>query len=273
MMHYYARAELQKDFNGLGLQPGDTVMLHASIKSVGQVAGGADEILYALEDSISPGGTILMYVGCETGFDEIGRGRLSPQEEDQLLKKQPIFDYNTARACREFGALAEIFRTQPNTITSKQVGSRMAARGKNAAALLANHPIHYSYGKGSPLDKLLDMEGKILLLGSDHDAVTFLHYVEHIIDVPDKKIARYKVPLEKDGQRVWVEMEEYNTAGDGVHKNWPDRFFAKIIDSFLSSTNNQGGKIGNAKSHVIETKPLMTYASDVMVKAGQQTLG
>ena len=264
MVLFHDRMSLAKDFKNLGITAGDTVMVHASIKSVGSVAGGADEILYALENAISPNGTIMMYVGCETGFDEIGRGRLSAEEETELLEKMPSFDYQTARICRDFGALAEVFRTQDGTITSNQVGSRMAARGTNAKFLLENHPHNYSYGVGSPLEKLLQLNGKILLLGSDHDAVTFLHYVEHVVEIPDKKTARYKVPLLVEGQRKWIEMEEFNTASDGVHQSWPDRFFAQIIDTFIENTSNQGGKVGNANCHVIDATRLLLYAVDTM---------
>lgn len=241
-------------------------MIHASVKSLGPVAGGADEILYALESAILPGGTILMYIGCEAGFDEIGRGRLSPQEEAELIEKQPAFDYKTARAARDFGVLAEIFRTQRGTMTSQQVGSRMAARGNQAEYLLAGHPLNYSYGKDSPLEKFFNVNGKIVLLGSDHDAVTFLHYVEHVADFPDKKIALYKVPLAINEKKTWIEMEEYNTGGDGVHKNWTDRFFADIVNGFLAKTKNKGGKVGNAECYVIESKDLFPYATKEMKK-------
>jgi hypothetical protein len=40
-------------------------------------------------------------------------------------------------------------------------------------------------------------------------------------------------------------MEEFDTSGIGVHPNWPDRFFAKIVDSFLAKTENNGSIVGN----------------------------
>jgi hypothetical protein len=35
-------------------------------------------------------------------------------------------------------------------------------------------------------------------------------------------------------------MEEFDTSGDGVHANWPDRFFAKIVDAYLTTTGESG---------------------------------
>jgi len=34
------------------------------------------------------------------------------------------------------------------------------------------------------------------LLGSDHDAVTFLHHVEHVATIPDRRVARFQVPVQ-----------------------------------------------------------------------------
>jgi aminoglycoside 3-N-acetyltransferase len=78
-----------------------------------------------------------------------------------------------------------------------------------------------------------------VLLGSYHDAVTFLHYAEHIVDIPGKRVARYQVPVMENGCRVWRAMEEFDTSGDGAHANWPDRFFAKIVDSLLVKDREQ----------------------------------
>ena len=57
-----------------GLLPGDTVMLHASIRSVGRIAGGPDQIHLALKDALTADGTLLMYASSADHYDEVGRG-------------------------------------------------------------------------------------------------------------------------------------------------------------------------------------------------------
>ncbi len=96
-------------------------MLHASVRAVGPVIGGPDEIHLAVADAIAPGGTVMMYVGCQDGFDDVGRGVLSPEEESAILAHQPAFDFQHARAARDFGVLAEFFRSYPGTICSHAV--------------------------------------------------------------------------------------------------------------------------------------------------------
>jgi aminoglycoside 3-N-acetyltransferase len=267
----FSRQELCQDFVALGVKPGDVVMLHASVRAVGAVAGGADQIHLALEDALGQQGTMLMYVGCQHGFDDVGRGNLSYREEQEILQKLPAFDADRERAARDFGVLAELFRSYSGTACSQQVGSRMAARGFQAKYLLADHPHNFSYGKGSPLDKFFLLNGKILLLGSDHDAVTFLHYTEHCVDIPNKKVVRYQVPLPRNGGREWVSMEEFDTSS-GVHPSWPDRFFAQIVDDFIAYANFSGSKVGEAQAYLLPCRALHDFAAQHMRNmAGQST--
>src|ERR687894_2566918 len=97
----YSRQELAADFRALGVRPGDVVMFHASIRAVGEVAGGPDEIHLALKDALTPGGTLIMYASCPRYYDEIGRGNLTPDEEREVAEKLPAFDPFTARAARD----------------------------------------------------------------------------------------------------------------------------------------------------------------------------
>jgi aminoglycoside N3'-acetyltransferase len=60
--------------------------------------------------------------------------------------------------------------------------ARFVFRGKQAPYLISSQPWNYTLGSDSPLERFLMLDGKIVLLGSDHHAVTFLHYVEHIAD-------------------------------------------------------------------------------------------
>jgi len=75
--------------------------------------------------------------------------------------------------------------------------------------------------------------------------VTFLHHVEHVADIPGRRIARFKVPIVENGARVWRDTQEFDTSGAGVHPNWPDRFFARVVDSYLAQSGNRGGRVGD----------------------------
>ena len=255
----HTRTSLAEDLRRLGVASGDVVMVHASVRAVGEVAGGADEIHLAISDAVGAEGTMFMYAGCPRYVDEVGRGNLTPEQEAEILEKLPPFDPLTARSDRGNGALVELLRTYPGTRVNPHV-ARFAVRGAHADRLLSGQPWDYAFGRGSLLERFVELDGKILLLGSDHDAVTFLHYAEHIVDVPGKRIARFRVPVFENGVRVWREMKEVDTSGNGAHESWPADFFARIVDGHLAATGNRGGRVGDASSHVIGARALLEHA-------------
>jgi len=261
----HSRRQLTADLRSLGVAPGDVVMVHASVRAVGEIAGGPDEIHLALKDALTTDGTLLMYAGCPRYYDEVGRGNLSPEEEAEVLEKLPPFDPETARADRDNGTLVEFLRSYPASRVNHHV-ARFVAWGKQAEYLFSRQPWDYAFGRDSALDRFVGLNGKILLLGCDHDAVTFLHYAEHVVDIPGKRIARFKVPVAENGARIWRDMAEFNTAGDGVHPNWPDQFFARIIDRYLAASSNRGGKVGDAECYLISARELLDFALPVMTR-------
>ena len=263
-----SREQLAAQFRALGLRPGDVVMAHASVRAFGEIAGGPDEIHLAIGDAITASGTFVMYASCPRYVDEVGRGNLTPDEEAEVLAKLPPFDAATARSARDNGTLVEFFRTWPGARVNPHP-ARFVARGAKVDRLFAAQPWDFAFGAGSALDRFVELDGRILLLGCDHDTVTFLHYVEHIADIPDKRVASFTVPLLDGGVRVWREMKEYDTSGAGAHPHWPDRFFARIVDSYLARTNNRGGRVGDAMCYLLPARGLLDFARPVMERVAR----
>jgi len=267
----YSIEELADDFRRLGIRAGDTVMLHASVRAVGEVAGGPDSIHLALKSALTEEGTLMMYASCPRYYDEVGRGNLTATQEMEIREKLPVFDPLKARSDRDNGTLVEFLRTYPGSHVNHHV-ARFAFWGGQTEYLMSHQPWDYAFGHKSPLERFLMLEGKIVLLGSDHDAVTFLHYVEHVADFPGKRVARYEVPVMEDGCRIWRPMEEFDTSGEGVHENWPDRFFASIVDSFLTRTGNKRGLVGDAMTYILNARELFDFAMSMMRATAKGTL-
>lgn len=259
----HTRDSLARDFRALGIAAGDVVMLHASVRAVGDVAGGPDQIHLALSDALTPAGSLFMYAGCPRYVDEVGRGNLSPEEEREILEKLPAFDAATARSDRSNGALVELVRTYPGARVNEHP-ARFVVRGAHADHLLSRQPWDYAFGHDSIFERFVALDGKILLLGSDHDNVTFLHYAEHIVDLPGKQVARFLVPVLERGERVWREMEEVDTSGSAVHPAWAGLEFAAIVDGHLAETGNAGGVVGGARSYVMRARALLEHALRLM---------
>ena len=118
------------DLRALGLAAGDAVMVHASLRRVGPVLGGADGVIAALGDVVGPQGCILAYVSWLEQFeDALGPdGRLDPALKPFI----PPFDPATSRANPDHGWLAEALRTTPGARRSGNPGASVAALGAGA---------------------------------------------------------------------------------------------------------------------------------------------
>jgi aminoglycoside 3-N-acetyltransferase len=266
----HSRDALARGFRELGVAAGDTVMVHASVRSIGPVAGGPDQIHLALKDALTDAGTMLMYASCAEGYDDVGRGHLTPAEERERIDKQPAFDARTVRSARDNGALVELFRTYPGSLVNDHV-ARFVAWGRHAGHLIAEQPWDFAFGHGSLLERFVALDGRILLIGCDHDNVTFLHYAEHIVEIPGKRIAVFEVPVLENGARVWKEMKEYDTSDRGAHPKWPPRFFAQIVNAHLARTRNRGGRVGHAHCFLTDARGLLALALQEMTAAATAT--
>jgi aminoglycoside 3-N-acetyltransferase len=123
-------------------------MLHASVRAVGPIAGGPDQIHLALKDALTSEGTLVMYASCPAHADEIGRGCLTPDEERELLDKLPVFDAQTARSARDNGTLVEFFRTYPGSVVNDHV-ARFVVWGRHSGHLVAPQPWDFAFGHAS----------------------------------------------------------------------------------------------------------------------------
>ena len=162
----YSRAELASAFRAIGVAAADTVMLHASIRAVGPVAGGPDQIHLAVKDALTPEGTLIMYASCPEYVDEVGRGHLDAEQERELVEKLPAFDPFTARSQRENGALVELFRTYPGSVVNPHV-ARFVVWGRQSGHLIAPQPWDYAFGRGSLLDRFVASSNHRIPRGKD----------------------------------------------------------------------------------------------------------
>lgn len=243
----------------MGLRAGDLVMVHSSMRSVGHILGGPNEMIEALLESVGPSGTVMMYVDWEDGaqtFTRTDRGKGIPPA---LMDAWPAFDPRKARAARSYGILPEFLRTWPGASRSANPGASVAAVGAQAEWICADHPLNYGYGPGSPLWKLVQTRGRVLLIGSPLENVTLLHLSEHMAQLPDKRVIRYQEKLFRHGGAEWVEIEEFDTS-DPVVDTAPEDHFDQLMRAHLEQGEFSTGAIGDAHSYLFEAEHLHRFA-------------
>ena len=229
---------LTDDLAAHGLKPGDTVMVHASMRAVG---GRAEAVVQAILDVLGPEGTLMVYVDFE------------PTEE------VPGFDLARSPAMGDHGVFAEVVRLWPGAIRSANPGASMVAVGARAAWLCADHPLNYGYGPGTPLARLVEAQGKVLLLGSHLEHITLLHHAEHLARLPNKRVIR--VAYEIDGETV--EIEEFDTS-DGVVEAMPEGYFGEVMRAFVAAGQAEAGPVGGATALLMSAAGLTRFAVETM---------
>jgi aminoglycoside 3-N-acetyltransferase len=210
------------------------------------VTGGVNVIIQALLDAIGPAGTLVAYVDFE------------PFYEDDEEIEVPVFDKRIAHAARDHGVLHETLRNWPGALRSDHPDAGVVAIGSQAEWITADHPFQYGYGSGSPLEKVVQARGRVLMIGAPLDTITLLHYAEDRADIPDKRIRRYKRLLPGPGGPEWVSFEEFDTA-DPVHASLPSNCFELIALDYLSAGRGARGVVGAATSYLFDGPDLVTF--------------
>jgi len=262
--YYWSLPVLAEQLRVLGLQPGDAVMVHVSLRAAGPCLNGADDLIDALLQSTGENGTLLCYVNwLENYEDSTGDDGCVPAALKPLITP---FDVRTSRANPDHGVFAECFRTRPGALRSANPGASVAAIGAKAAYFTENHPLCYGYGENSPFARLVAEDGKVLMPGAPADTMSLLHHAESIAPLRNKRIRRKELPLRRaDGSTDWVMSEEFDTA-DPVCDCFPEGYFAQIVADFCQQNNNvRQGNVGSAAALLVSAREMRDFAVSWMM--------
>ncbi|MDM4719041.1 AAC(3) family N-acetyltransferase [Micromonospora sp. WMMA1363] len=178
---------LAADLRALGLPAGATVLVHASIRRIGPVAGGPATVLAALRDVLGDGTVVVPTQtagnsNTSPAFRAATAG-LSTAEATGMEARIPPFDPDHSPA-EGMGALAEHVRRLPGTVRSRHPQTSFAALGPAAAALTAVHDLECHLGERSPLGALYAADARVLLVGVGYAKCTAFHLAEYRLARP-----------------------------------------------------------------------------------------
>ena len=162
--------QIQSILADAGIRTGDTVVVHSSLRTIGPVEGGADGVIDALLNTVGPRGTIAMPT-----FN---------------YSSPPVLPwYDPATTPSRTGILCEVFRKRAGAKRSLNPTHSVAVSGPDADAIIAAHLQRDTMGVDSPLDRLAQRGGWVLLLGVTNTSNSTIHIGESHAGV--KKYAEY----------------------------------------------------------------------------------
>jgi len=227
-------AEIVEALRRLGLRDGDTVLVHSSLSSIGWVEGGADAVIDALLEAVGPSGTVIV----PTITADPKHGPDNP----------PVFDVRSTPCWT--GRIPETFRKRPEAVRSLHPTHSVAAIGPTAEWLAAGHERSETpCGPNTPYGRLVQLRGKVLLIGVDHNRSTLFHHIEEEAKVPYHMQSRPVVARVVDQNGC-----EFETPPIYLHSWETPRDFNRVEPALISGGAELVGMVGRAPTRVVDAQ-------------------
>jgi aminoglycoside N3'-acetyltransferase len=220
-----SRAEVVDQLRELGVEDGGVLLVHTSFRAIRPVERGPIGLIEALRDALGPEGTLVM-------------PSWSGDDDDP-------FDPLTTPTPPSLGVVADTFWRLPGVLRSNH-SQAFAAAGPEAARVTSDPLPLPPHIPESPVGRVRDLDGQVLLLGVGHDADTTLHLAELLAGVP------YRVPsyctVLRDGRRVRIDYEE--------NDHCCERF--AFADQWLRARGLQAeGRVGHAHARLARARDIV----------------
>ena len=229
-----SQAQLVEQLRALGVRQGGVLVVHTSYRAVRPVDGGPTGMIEALHAAVGSEGTVVMP---------------SWGEDDDI----PFEPANTP-VSPSLGVTAEIFWRLPEVRRSAHPFA-FAALGPQAEAVTADPLPLPPHRLESPIGRVHELDGQILLLGVGHDANTTIHLAEVLAQVP-YGVPKYCTVVE-DGRAVRTDYVE--------NDHCCQRF--ALADEWLRVRDLQReGIVGHAPARLVRSRDVVTVVREQLLR-------
>lgn len=228
-MNTISKETLVRQLRQLGITPGGVLLVHTSFSNVKPVEGGPEGLIAALQTAIGTQGTLVM-PSMSYDDDHPFEKRLSP--------------------CPEMGVVADTFWRLPGVMRSDN-NHAFAAAGPLAETILAPHPMDVPHGLNSPVGRVYERDGQVLLLGVGHDSNTTIHLAENLAGVRYRR--EKHLTILRDGKPVRFDYREI----DHCCQNF------MLVDGWLEEKRLQRrGKAGHAEARLVRSRDVISVVTE-----------
>ncbi|MDH3269930.1 MAG: AAC(3) family N-acetyltransferase [Gemmatimonadota bacterium] len=222
--------ELARQLLSLGVEPGGVLLVHTSFRALRPVDGGPGGVIVGLREALGPEGTLVM--------------------PSWSAERGPPFDPSRSESAPDLGVVASVFWKLPNVRRSDHPHA-FAAIGPRATDVLRDPLPLPPHRPESPVGRVHELDGQVLLLGVDHDADTTIHLAEVVGGAP------YRVPKQctilRDGRPFVIEY--------GENDHCCRRF--KAVDDWLEGAGAQTrGPVGRAIARLARSRDIVDVVVD-----------
>jgi len=240
---HVSKEDIKTGLRKLGLKKGDIVGVHSSLSSFGYVEGGTDVVIDALLEVVGEEGTIVM----PTHSANLLEVQRTPEEIAMgVLWLYKILPYDPKGTSCTTGTIPEAFRKRKRAIRGSHPVFSLAAIGSKAEEFAE-----------SRWEKLLELDGYILLIGVGLSVCTAMHLAEKRVQFPEhilKKITPPEELLKKYPEEEW----EWDFGP------YPD--FSKMEEPCLKQGIMKTVKVGEAFLKLLRLRELIDLYTEYLKK-------
>lgn len=246
-------ADLAADLRALGVQPGQHLLVHCSLRSIGQCDGGPQIVLDALREVAGQAtivvptytaGNSISSASFRAGTKGFSRARL-----DRHVAAMQGFDRETTES-QDMGLLAEHIRCLPEAVRTGHPQTSFAALGGRADDCTKGHALNERFGASSPLGWLYAHDAAVLLLGVDYRTFSAFHLAEYLLsDHPPRRA--YHCFVMEAGERRECELWDVDL---------DDSDFVAVGRRMDNEPFVRRGRVGDADSRLIPIRRAVEFA-------------
>ncbi|MFX1497632.1 MAG: aminoglycoside N(3)-acetyltransferase [Promethearchaeota archaeon] len=243
---------LKQDLKNLGIQEKAIIIMHSSLSSIGWTIGGPISVIKAMMEILTPKGTLIMptFTGDNTEPSNWQNPPVPEKWWKIIRENMPEFEPMTTPT-RGMGRIVETFRSFPKVFRSTHPVSSFAAWGKYAKKITKIHDLNSDLGENSPLSRIYDLDGQILLLGVSHESNTSLHLAEYRCDYKGKKYTPNASAIKVKNGRRWFIWNELNHSIDD---------FDQLGRNYELLIQYKPKKVGLAESRLLSQRKMVDFA-------------
>jgi len=237
-----------------GVREGDALMVHSSWRNANGFAGRPSDMIAAFQRAVGTSGLLVM--------PSLTYQNKSSREF--LLSGTPM---DVRRSPSRMGLLSEVFRRSPGVVRSASPTHPLVVWGRDAIDFIAQHDkALVPFGKDSPFARLLDRDGKLLVMDGPFSVITFTHFVE------DRIASTLPFPLYEPEDMVGVLID-----GGGTKREIPVRVLTdaanelrredRLIDELTKAGGLRRSRLGRVSLLYVECRTMVDCA-DRLVSRG-----